>query len=677
LNGNIQAKAYDANLIAIVKDNERFVLRFFDVIELSAAHIYESALPSSPSSSLIRAQYLDQVPNDVKFTVMGETWDACVRTIRSQSKVYGAAFSDKDDLVVVGGDNVVEIFEAATGQRRATLMTNSRVWSLAFSHDDNILASGCQDGRVDIWDLQTGGHVGTLKGHTDGIDSIEFSQYGDMVATCSDDHTIRIWNTFSLDCRCVMEGHSRLVRTVCWSASGTKVISGSEDKTIKVWSVSDKQCSPTLTIHTGGVVYSVTSSPYSSLIAAGTGDGIVKLFDAGTGHILHTISMNLGHIYSILFLNRDQIIYLKNNSGMLGIWDLTKNADVLTFKYEGWGCAMSSNGTRIVSSQSNVVKIWQTDTPIQNQDMAQNTPIQNLEHHRTKPVKNMLKKIKSVFIPPYRKIRPEVPQEIQDASGHTGLVRCITFSEDGQLMASASEDQTAKIWDTSTGQCLTTFCGHMGDHVYRVILSRDSTLCASWGGDNDIHIWEVRTGNPVSTIRHWDSVKHYVMPRMRFSPDGSQLVSLSFSHLDMVKLWDVATGQPLASMEASFDPKSTEISFGVDGSSIILRGDSDDNIRRWTLSSAHNLNHTDNSTTIRLPMVFVPVQDTEPHIFPDVSQNHYHCDRKSSWVLDRQNRRMLWIPPDSKAFCDEERVVLVSGSVMQIIVDFSNVTRRF
>jgi hypothetical protein len=70
------------------------VLRFFDAIELSAAHIYESALPLSPLSSLVRKLYRDQIlSTDVTFSVIDDVWDACIRTIRPQSSAECVMFS--------------------------------------------------------------------------------------------------------------------------------------------------------------------------------------------------------------------------------------------------------------------------------------------------------------------------------------------------------------------------------------------------------------------------------------------------------------------------------------------------------------------------------------------------------------------------------------------------------
>jgi WD40 repeat protein len=636
------------------------VLRFFDAIELSASHIYESALPLSPSSSLVRALYLDQELTNVNFSIIDHMWDACIRTIRFQRGVYSAVFSHKDDFVAIGEAGVVEIFGAATGQRRATLMTNYDVTSLSFSPDDNILVSGgwSDDAKVDVWDLRTGGHIGTLKGHIGGIRSIEFSPRGNMIATSSGDHTVQIWNVFSLDCRCIIE-HSKGISNICWSGSGSEVIFGSEDETVQVWSISDKECSQTFTIHTGGLVDFVASSPHSTLIAAGSHNGIVKFFDAETGYFLHTASMGPGRTDSIRFLNHHQIMCMTAYGRKFANWDSIKS-EVLVFEREGGGRAMSSDGTRVVSSQSHVVNIWQTGTPIQAQDVAQDIPIRN-KHHHTKPMK-MLKMIKSAFTFPHRRNRATALQKSRATSRHTDKVNCITFSKDGQMVASGSEDTMVKIWDTSTGQCLATFRGHQ-ERVYAVKLSPDSKLCASWGYDHVIQIWNVRTGNQISTFQQDDYVYG-----MSFSLDGTQLVSLSESE---VKLLDLRTGHCLASMQVQ-DKEFTDISFGVDGSSIIMRGDSDAKIQIWTLSSAHNFNQTDNSTIPlpRMPMVFVPVHDMVPPIFPDVSPLQYHYDQKSSWILDSKNRRILWIPPDSQGYCHGEKVVLGSRSGRVTMVYF-------
>jgi len=204
----------DTNLFAIVNDSERFVLRFFDAIEESAPHIYDSALLWSPGSSLVRALYQDQIPQEVKLiNGIEQSWDACTREVRTEFllSIYHAqiTFSHKDDLIAVTRDDFVEILEVMTGKRRATFRSqteNSLASSLSFSPDDTVLVVGYYGVCIDVWDSQTGSLVNRLEGHTDTVTSVAFSPEAAMVASCSEDHTIRIWNVPSYDCRCILEG---------------------------------------------------------------------------------------------------------------------------------------------------------------------------------------------------------------------------------------------------------------------------------------------------------------------------------------------------------------------------------------------------------------------------------------------------------------------------------------
>ena len=68
------------------------------------------------------------------------------------------------------------------------------IQSLAFSPDGNIIAMGCYDGTIHLWDAKTGVHKRTLTGHTRDIWSVAFSRDGNIIATGSSDGTIRLWD---------------------------------------------------------------------------------------------------------------------------------------------------------------------------------------------------------------------------------------------------------------------------------------------------------------------------------------------------------------------------------------------------------------------------------------------------------------------------------------------------
>jgi len=318
------------------------------------------------------------------------------------------------------------------------------------------------------------------------------------------------------------------------------------------------------------------------------------------------------------------------------IRDLTTSTDVLSFEYDGRPCAISSDGTRLLSTRgsASVVKIWQTDNTSRNQ---------------------------------------------RSADHHTAMVNCISFSKDGQLVASGSYDNTAKIWDTSTGRCVTTFRGHSGI-VDLVLFSPDSTICASYGWDNVIRIWDVQTGNSVST-RHAGMVRC-----MCFSPNGSQLAYLHGIEPKEVKLWDVATGDHLASMQVK--DSIISISFNVDETSLILNLGYKEEWWRIISSTPTSFYHDGSdadsnyvsidesytSSNRPLPKFFSYEQDQQPQIQPEISLHHYRHDHgaKSPWVMDRQGRRVLWAPTDSREMsdCNGKKVVFGSRSGVVTIVEF-------
>ncbi|WPJ66902.1 hypothetical protein SMAC4_14095 [Sordaria macrospora] len=88
---------------------------------------------------------------------------------------------------------------------------------------------------------------------------------------------------------------------------------------------------------------------------------------------------------------------------------------------------------------------------------------------------------------------------LQTLEGHSGSVRSVAFSPDGQRLASGSGDKTIKIWDPASGSCLQTLEGHSRD-VRSVAFSPDGQRLASGSGDKTIKIWDPASGSCLQTI---------------------------------------------------------------------------------------------------------------------------------------------------------------------------------
>ncbi len=137
---------------------------------------------------------------------------------------------------------------------------------------------------------------------------------------------------------------------------------------------------------------------------------------------------------------------------------------------------------------------------------------------------------------------PELPTHRTLSLGHTGGVNSVALSGDGKQALSGAADNTLRLWDLETGQCLQTLEGHTAS-VWSVALSGDGKQALSGSDDKTLRLWDLETGQCLQTLEgHTARVLSVALVG-----DGKQ--ALSGSDDSPLRLWDLETGQCLQTLE--------------------------------------------------------------------------------------------------------------------------------
>jgi len=370
-----------------------------------------------------------------------------------------------------------------------------------------------------------------------------------------------------------------MILSVTFNPSGKLLAAGTTDGEIRLWQTTDGTPLLTCQGHTDWV-WSVVFSPDGTILASGSQDKTIRLWDVSTGQCLKILQEHSSWIRSVAFSPDGTILASGSEDQTIRLWDVSTGQCLKILQEHSSfvrSVAFSPDGTILASgSEDKTVRLWDVSTG-----------------ECRKILQGHTNRICSVAFDPKARLLASgghdqtirlwdvsTGQCLEILQGHTNWIYSVAFNPNGNLLATGSVDQTIRLWDVNTGQCLKILQGHT-NRVRSATFSSDGTLLASGSEDQTIRLWDVSTGQCLKTQQgHINQVWS-----VSFNPDGSMLAS--GNHDQTVRLWDVSTGQCLKTLQEQAK-KIWSVAFSPEGR-ILASGSDDRDVRLWDVSTGQCL----------------------------------------------------------------------------------------
>lgn len=548
----------------------------------------------------------------------------CLRTFEGHVDWVNSVCLSTDSRLALSGssDYTLKLWEVATGQCIRTFYRHTpKVNSVCLSADSRFALCGCDDSNLELWKVDTGCYLRSFQGHTDGVNSVCMSANSRLALSGSSDFTLKLWKVDTGRCLRTLVGHTGQVNCVYLTKNCRLALSGSDDRTLKLWEVNTGRCLRTFVGHTRSVS-SVCLSTDNRFALSGNSGQTLKLWDVATGICLHTFEGHKSWVKSVCLSPDGQFALSGSHDHSIKLWTV-KDIEIkqyrapmmlshiltaetflsisLTYERElKQGRAAKKRGNYVAAAQhirkarlqpgyshrEEAVNIW-TELYVR---LPRKTFLGSWEGatfaEDSRQISSVCLSGDSRFAlcgssdDTLKLWEVATGQCLRIFEGHTSSVNSIYLSADNRIALSGSSDHTLKLWEVATGRCLRTFTGHT-DWIFSVFLSADGQFALSGSYDRTAKLWEVATGRCLRTLAEHTNPVYSVC----LSKDGR--LALSGSHDHTLKLWEVATGHCLHTLVGHTDGVFS-VCLSAD-SQFALSGSHDRTLKFWEVATGRCL----------------------------------------------------------------------------------------
>jgi WD40 repeat protein len=348
---------------------------------------------------------------------------------------------------------------------------------------------------------------------------------------------------------------------------------GSIDGTVKLWDVETGKLLATLEGRTD--ILCCAFSPDGRILAAGCGDSTLRLWEMGSRKLISLLKGHSKPIWAVSFSPDGRTIATGSLDGTAKLWD--SKTRILKGTLEGHTDSIRAvsfspdGGSLATGGNDGTLRIWDPTAEEQRAVIPAGKAIWSL-----------------AYSPDGKTLASggeDTPVKIWDiGTGKStvelkyspGTIYSLTFSPDGRTLATGADDHSARLWEAATGRELANLRGH-SHAIFAVACSRSGRLLATASDDTTAAVWEVPAGRLKETLKGHSA---WILS-LSFSPDGRRLAAGSMD--GTAKIWDCRGGElrPQTMDQSSW---VRAIAFSPEGRLLATGGDSG-KVKIWNAST--------------------------------------------------------------------------------------------